>query len=121
MAAIRKRIEIKVDQETHSVLADFDFIDRVEQRVSLMAFLQDLESGRMKISDTAWVLFCALNGTESKLQYREIGEWCLANFEKSAREVAKLLDEVTAPAAEAAGGAPGNSPAGGKTPKKSKT
>lgn len=53
---------------------NFDFIERVEQRFTLLEFLHDTTNANIKISRVAWVIYCALKANEYDATYNDVGE-----------------------------------------------
>lgn len=67
-----REIEITLAGEKHTVQVNFDVVQRIEQKIDLLEYATAIERQKIKISDTAWILYSALVHKNFTLQ--TIGE-----------------------------------------------
>ena len=83
-----RSVNINFDGETHNITPDFSFVEKLETRFTPIDFLKQVETYNPKLSDVAWVLYCAL---PVKMSYKEVGEKVL---EDRSEAIASATDIV---------------------------
>lgn len=53
---------------------NFSVLERIEQRFTVLDFLDEVRKSNTKLSNVAWVLFCAISESGEKLVYSDFGE-----------------------------------------------
>ena len=94
MASINKTVPLKFNGETYSIRADFELVEKIEQRIGLGTLSQRLVGGDIRVSDLAWVVFSALSANGEGAAYRQCGEHVIANIPAAAEFCGKLIEEI---------------------------
>lgn len=108
MAAINKIVDINYKGKSYDCIGNFEFINRVEQRLNVALFEAQATAGSPKVSDMAWIIFCALRPHIDKLEYFEVGDEMLSDMEYYGQVVGDLIQATfSAAPMEAEGGGKG--------------
>jgi len=91
MGAIRKTVNIEYDGQNYECLADFRFIDTVEQRVNIGLFEAQARAGTLQFRDIAWIIYSALKRHLTKLDYYQVGDALLSNMEIYSQAAGDLI------------------------------
>jgi hypothetical protein len=67
-------MNFRIGPKEYDCKPNFDFIERVEERFTLLEFLQNTTKGNIKISQVAWVIYSALRANDYEADYRELGQ-----------------------------------------------
>lgn len=87
-------IEIVINEKTYEVKPNFDFVDRLEQRLDIMGFMGSVENGRPKLTDVAWVITSAVRSTGKEIEYSYIGEEVVKDWAGMLNTSAKLVAAI---------------------------
>ena len=88
---MKRKIDISFGGKEYTVKADFATIDRIEQKFDMMSFLRSMQQYKARARDIAWVLYCALIEAGEKVQYNEIGDTVLDDFEACATAATEIV------------------------------
>lgn len=88
---INKEIQVELEGKTYNCKGTFELIERIEQRVNVMAFHNSLSLGSPKITDVAWVIYSALNLAGCQKNRIEVGESVLQDFTNYMMVAANLI------------------------------
>lgn len=91
---MRQHIDIVLSDKDYSITPNFDMLERVEQRFSLLEFLGSVQSGKTKFSMVAWVLYCAFNANGYKIGYPEVGDIVMEDLPKATVEATSIITEM---------------------------
>ena len=84
---------VKLNGKEYECKPNFAFIERVEERFTLLEFLHATTKANIKISQVAWVIYSALRANDYEVEYSKVGE-----------EVVKELAEANISAIELVSG-----------------
>jgi hypothetical protein len=74
----------------------FGVLKKIEDRISIPKYLGDVQYYKANISDTAWVIYSAV-GSEYKLTYDDVGEFCIDNLEKANVIAMEIIAKLISP------------------------
>ncbi len=81
----RKSVAIEFGDKTYEVVADFRFIDRVEDRFTLIEFADSLDRSNPKVRNIAWFLWCAIRDQDPDVRVEDIGNRIIDSYNELAK------------------------------------
>jgi len=90
-----RSLTITVDEKEIEVTPSFSVIERIETRFGLMEFLKEVSRGTPRVSNAAWVIYCATSAAGDDTKYKDIGQWALDNYANALSAATDIVTTAT--------------------------
>ena len=91
---MKRKIDIEFAGKKYTVSPTFAVIEKIEQKFDLMSFLRSVQGYRARVKDVAWILYCAITESGEEVQYPEIGELSLSDFDGATVAATEIVTEA---------------------------
>ena len=89
---------VVMDREV-TIKVDFLVLKKIEERVDLIKFLEQMKAGRPSYTSLGWIIYSAVGSKLKESEYA-IGNWCMNYFEEASGYATDIILHILKPAPE---------------------